>query len=325
MSRLLMCVLAALSASACSSTDIIGTNAQQSDAAPGSAPSDDAHYQLGKSQLAAGQLGPAIDTFEGALARNPNSVPILNGLAIAFAKAGRSDLAEHYFSRALALDPQSSVTLNNVAYFHSSRDVPANAIADAKPATPAGNGSAVKTDAAPSPATALEQETASAASAQSVSPQPEENPAPSQPMQKTASAASLATATNAPSDERRESKPVADTNEAENLLSVRVSNGIGVHGLAAQTSHYLSQYGVHVGVLTNERNFDHRYSVIFYNPGLQAFAAKMSEMLPMHPRVVAANRGSGQVELILGADAVVFADRFRSVQTGEAATAGKAT
>lgn len=324
MSRLLLCVLAALSASACSTTDIFGTNAQPSGPAPGSA-ADAADYQLGKSQLAAGQLGPAIDTFEGALARNPNSIPVLNGLAVAFAKAGRADLAEHYFSKALALDPQSRVTLNNIAYFHSPDGVQTNAIADAEPAAPSASMSAGKTDAVPAPAAASERETASAASAQSAPPPPEENSVPSQPMQKTASAALPAAAADAPSGGPRESKPVTDVNGAENLRSVRVSNGAGISGLAAQTSHYLSQHGVRVGLLTNERNFDYRYSVIFYNPGLQPYAAKMSEMLPMHPRLVAASKGSGQVELILGADAVAYAGLFRSVRTGEAAPADKAT
>ena len=75
-------------------------------------------YDQGKRHLQLGQAGLAIQAFEDALKNNPNSVPVLNGLAVAYDRLGRGDVSQRYLDRALTLDPNSVVTLNNLAYLN---------------------------------------------------------------------------------------------------------------------------------------------------------------------------------------------------------------
>ena len=74
-------------------------------------------YDQGKAQLAAGRYGLAVAAFRRALGDQPNSVPLLNALAIAYAQLGRDDLALRYFERALEQDVRGPETLNNVGYW----------------------------------------------------------------------------------------------------------------------------------------------------------------------------------------------------------------
>src|SRR6185369_9054130 len=75
-------------------------------------------YELGKRSLQLGNLGLAISAFQKELALNPNSTAALNGIAIAYDRLGRHDIAQRYLDLALALDPKSVVTLNNYAYLN---------------------------------------------------------------------------------------------------------------------------------------------------------------------------------------------------------------
>jgi LytR cell envelope-related transcriptional attenuator/Tetratricopeptide repeat len=75
-------------------------------------------YDQGKRQLQLGRAGSAVAAFEDALKADPNSVPALNGIAVAYDRLGRTDVAQRYLDRALALDPESAVTLNNLAYLN---------------------------------------------------------------------------------------------------------------------------------------------------------------------------------------------------------------
>jgi tetratricopeptide (TPR) repeat protein len=72
-----------------------------------------APYDDGKLHLAAGRYGLAIKRFGQALASDRGSLDALNGLAIAYTRLGRFDIARGYFERALGLDPFSASTLNN--------------------------------------------------------------------------------------------------------------------------------------------------------------------------------------------------------------------
>lgn len=79
--------------------------------------SDASHpYERGKRFLRDGRFGVAIQEFRAALAREPRSIMVLNGIGIAYDELGRFDLAERYYHRALALQPYSSETLNNIGY-----------------------------------------------------------------------------------------------------------------------------------------------------------------------------------------------------------------
>lgn len=69
--------------------------------------------ETGKLELAAGRNGLAIRRFGEELGRNPRSLAALNGIAIAYARLGRHDVAHTYFERALEVDARDVATLNN--------------------------------------------------------------------------------------------------------------------------------------------------------------------------------------------------------------------
>lgn len=73
-------------------------------------------YETGKKQYADGLFGMALKNFRVALVRAPNSIDRLNAVAATYDKLGRYDLSERYYARALAVDPKSVLTLNNVGY-----------------------------------------------------------------------------------------------------------------------------------------------------------------------------------------------------------------
>jgi Flp pilus assembly protein TadD len=60
-------------------------------------------YDQGKRHLQFGKAGLAIQAFEEALKANPDSVPVLNGLAVAYDRLGRGDVSQRYLDRALTL------------------------------------------------------------------------------------------------------------------------------------------------------------------------------------------------------------------------------
>ncbi|MDX1485889.1 MAG: tetratricopeptide repeat protein [Alphaproteobacteria bacterium] len=73
-------------------------------------------YLKGKSEMAVGHYGLAVQSFREALLRDPSSVMVLNALAASYDLLGRFDLAERYYRQALSLDPKSIQTLNNLGY-----------------------------------------------------------------------------------------------------------------------------------------------------------------------------------------------------------------
>ena len=75
-------------------------------------------YEQGKRHLQFKAPGLAVAAFEEALKEHPDSVAALNGLAVAYDRLGRGDVAQQYLDRALALDADSVVTLNNLAYLN---------------------------------------------------------------------------------------------------------------------------------------------------------------------------------------------------------------
>jgi len=62
----------------------------------------------GRLALAGGNPAQAISAFRIALAQAPQTVAALNGLAIAYDRLGRSDLARQHFEMALALEPDAA-------------------------------------------------------------------------------------------------------------------------------------------------------------------------------------------------------------------------
>jgi tetratricopeptide (TPR) repeat protein len=319
--RFALCISMCTALSACS-TIFGGSGDSQSNFVKPSG-SDDAQYLSGKAHLAAGERGLAIDDFRAVLANDPQSVAALNGLAIAYAGIGRNDMAAAYFKRALLADPYSAVTLNNTAHFDLAMGDHAGAQFYATRAAivekiAAGNSKPDEHLAALM--TATEQNFAQAndkTAAPGKVAEAAPKAAPVKPVEVVAEDVSAKSAELPQKPEMvaaatpaRHQKPnvpedvLANVPEpAEGRPLVRVSNGAGLQGLAENTAHFLSERGISVNSVSNEPSFDHSHSVIYYNPGLRDYASAMSGTLPMHPQLIEAKHGNGQVELILGADA----------------------
>jgi type IV secretion system protein VirB1 len=72
-------------------------------------------YQEGKADLAAGRPGLAIVAFETALANDPGSAKVLNGLGAAYDGLQRFDVAQSFYKQALQREPNSPDVMNNMA------------------------------------------------------------------------------------------------------------------------------------------------------------------------------------------------------------------
>jgi tetratricopeptide (TPR) repeat protein len=70
----------------------------------------------GRSLLAAGNAAQAISVFRIALGQNAGSVAVLNGIAIAYDRLGRIDLARQHFEMALALEPGAGDIAYNLGW-----------------------------------------------------------------------------------------------------------------------------------------------------------------------------------------------------------------
>lgn len=71
--------------------------------------------QRGKAQLDAGLDALAIESFRTEIRLNPDSADAYNGLAVAYGRIGRNDLAQRYFETALAKDPANAKVQTNLA------------------------------------------------------------------------------------------------------------------------------------------------------------------------------------------------------------------
>lgn len=70
----------------------------------------------GRSLLAAGNAAQAISAFRAALAHDGQSVVALNGIAIAYDRLGRIDLARQHFEMALAIEPDAADIAYNLGW-----------------------------------------------------------------------------------------------------------------------------------------------------------------------------------------------------------------
>ena len=71
--------------------------------------------QRGRAQLDAGLDALAVESFRAEIRFNPDQVDAYNGLAVAYGRIGRNDLAQRYFEIALAKDPMNARVQDNIA------------------------------------------------------------------------------------------------------------------------------------------------------------------------------------------------------------------
>src|SRR5206468_1250388 len=70
--------------------------------------------QLGEALVDAGRVGQGIQVLEPLASRPDAEAETLNALGIAYAGAGRAEEAQRVFERVLAIDPASTVPLENL-------------------------------------------------------------------------------------------------------------------------------------------------------------------------------------------------------------------
>jgi Flp pilus assembly protein TadD len=68
----------------------------------------------GRAQLADGEPGQAIESFQHALTNGEPQAAALNGLGVAYARLSRDDLAERFFREAMAADPANTRYADNL-------------------------------------------------------------------------------------------------------------------------------------------------------------------------------------------------------------------
>ncbi len=90
---------------------------QSTQAAPDMSSYFDQRMADGRRHLQANRLSSAITAYRQASYSADHTVEAYNGLAIAFDRLGRRDLAEHYFNSALALAPDDELIARNLARF----------------------------------------------------------------------------------------------------------------------------------------------------------------------------------------------------------------
>ncbi|WP_162854677.1 tetratricopeptide repeat protein [Sphingobium estronivorans] len=78
----------------------------------------------GRAALDASQPGLAIEKFQTALAKGEAVAPALNGMAVAYARLGRFDLARRFFNEAMAVDPLNEKYRANLAMLEQTQTFP---------------------------------------------------------------------------------------------------------------------------------------------------------------------------------------------------------
>lgn len=282
-------------------------------------------YEKGKRELQLGNFGLAVEAFQAELRTKPDSIPALNGLAVAYARLGRADAAQQYFDRATALDPRSPITLNNLAYLNLTLGRTAVALdygtkaqvaAEAATTIPvpnairetvvnnfalAGGGvSAAASTAVPTPAL---QAVENAAPARSIQPAPVMG-ATASAVPTTQEIVTVAQAKNISADNPPWSVSIP--------TRVRIANGVGRQQMASRFGSYFSAHGLNVRNVVNAASFDYRETVIFYNPDQKDHAEHLSRNMPFPVKLVVAAKGTGQIEIVLGADLTEFDNRLQS-------------
>ncbi|HWA60446.1 MAG TPA: LytR C-terminal domain-containing protein [Caulobacteraceae bacterium] len=114
-------------------------------AAPTAEARADAAYRSASAAIWRRDYGRALDLLQEARAETPNDVRVLNAFGVVYDKLGRFDLSARYYAHALALDPNSQVVAQNMAWSAVlqgrvpvfAENAPAVAVANAGPSTPA--------------------------------------------------------------------------------------------------------------------------------------------------------------------------------------------
>ncbi|MFZ5467653.1 MAG: LytR C-terminal domain-containing protein [Pseudomonadota bacterium] len=270
-------------------------------------------YEAGLAHYSAGRYGLALESFQQALARHPNSIKALNAVAASYDRLGRFDVAMQYYHRALDIDPRSAQTLNNIGYsllLQGEREKAGRYFDQALQVEP-GNVHAEANcgllKSAPSPAEHLPM-----ASPQPMMQQPMmQQPMMQQPMMQQPSrpAAPMSSEPRTVAPERA---------EEPSGLTLEISNGNGRSGMAAMVRDVMrGKYGEQVPHITNADSFAYPRTQILYRPQAAALARRLAERLGVDAelREVAVDAGRTDVKVILGRDVLPREGALREMVT----------
>jgi tetratricopeptide (TPR) repeat protein len=254
---------------------------------------------LAKRQLTLGNFALAIDGFRKAIRQNPQSADAHNGLAVAYDRIGRHDLSRESYEQALALSPNDSAILANLArsLAAAGKKVESVAVA-AKPSSPG-----ARLERISSREVALVTSNSGAGwAAVGVEATPR-RVAPAAPVFAQSRRGVLEIALEAP-----EAAPSANHN-----VPVVILNAVGRRGLARRMSNFLEDKGWSKASVGDAR-LRPKESLMFHAPKDRLAAVQLSRSLPFPSRLVVAPRAR-QVILFVGRNAMAFDEQLRSART----------
>lgn len=275
-------------------------------------------YERGKRYLEVHDYGLAIQSFSADLERDPKSIASLNGLAIAYDRLGRVDVAENYFNQALAVDPNSAVTLSNMAYYrmtHGDTKTAAELFERASASLAPGTwdrtheeiASALHNNKVALARLAAEHDASTATAV----------PVPQPPIERLNDkewafhgSQSPAAAPAAPA----QAAPQADV--AAPRTRIDVVNASGRWRMARHIGHFLARRGVAVGRLLNAQSFGRARSVLFFRTESRQSAETVNGLLPVRVRLIEVRRSGQAMELVAGHDLDAFDRKIAEADGG---------
>lgn len=250
-------------------------------------------YLAGKTALASRRLGNAIEAFREALRRQPDSVPALNGLGVAYDRLGRHDLAQQLYRRALDLEPASVATLNNLGQSLRYQGDIAAASVELRRAR----------ELAAPPERAVVETNLSELPSRAAATAPAATAGPPRSLFELERQSVLTVMLK-----HRQASPPRQ--EPAMRLRLEIANGAGRTGMAARMRRYLASRGVGGAHLTNARPFDQQETLIVYRPGFDQAAARLAALVPLQVRLVEDAEQRAEIRLLLGHDFLALDSRL---------------
>jgi len=93
-------------------------------------------------------------------------------------------------------------------------------------------------------------------------------------------------------------------------VSIEVSNGNGVNGMARRVSQHLKDKGLPVSRITNADHFNHRRTMIYYRDGYQEAAVQVADQIPGLQKMEEQkkfDRHQINIKVVIGKD--IFSDK----------------
>jgi Tfp pilus assembly protein PilF len=313
---------------------------------PESAASSQAYYKLGKYFDDLHEWGRAIDAYRQAVSADTRSVEAVNALGVALAQARRFAEAEATLRQAVVLAPEHAHVRNNLGYVLLLEGRPQDAMAqlklavsrDATSAVAVANlrdamaRSGVQAGAADAIVATLAADGAKPTATTFAGAAPADGAAkPVQaPAGDTRSDVPVDTLAPTRQDSAAPAAPLATGAGADDVLRssrLEVSNGNGMHGMAARVGLWLAARGVPAPRLTNQQPYAQRQTVIQFRSGHEDAARRLASLLPAGAQT--APRASpdlrSDVRVVLGRDWLQIADCLARTSCQPASTATAST